>query len=117
MASKPLEQVTLADLVTKDDLKNLVTKDDLQRELGLLRQEIKHELGQEIGSVRQEVDSVRQEVGSVRQEVGSVRQELREEMKSGFNLLLGEIGKIAARQEEQGRILARLVAKSEGVMR
>ncbi|WP_433478583.1 hypothetical protein ACQPZP_17050 [Spirillospora sp. CA-142024] len=68
MAPKPLEQVTLADLATKDDLKNLVTKDDLARELG-----------------------------------------------SAVNLIMGEIGKMAARQEEMAGTLARLVAKSEGV--
>ncbi|MFI0410668.1 hypothetical protein [Actinomadura sp. 3N508] len=79
MASKPLEQVTLADLVTKDDLKHLATKDDLSRETGLVRQEFRQELG------------------------------------SAVNLIMGEIGKLAARQEETGRILARLVAKSEGV--
>ncbi|WP_067792827.1 hypothetical protein [Actinomadura formosensis] len=70
MVSKPLEQVTLADLATKDDLKDLVTKDHLKQELG-----------------------------------------------SAVNLLLGEIGKIAARQEEMAGHLARLVARSDGVMR
>lgn len=69
MASKPLEQVTLADLATKDDLKDLVTKDYLHQELG-----------------------------------------------SAVNLLMGEIGKIAARQEEMAGHLARLVAKSDDVM-
>ncbi|WP_344907953.1 hypothetical protein [Actinomadura meridiana] len=86
MASKPLEQVTLADLVTKDDLKNLVTKDDLHREIGSVRQEL------------------RQEIGSVRQELGSA-----------VNLIMGEFGKLAARQEETSAVLARLVAKSEGM--
>ncbi|MFI0481946.1 hypothetical protein [Actinomadura sp. 9N215] len=75
MASKPLEQVTLADLATKDDLKNLVTKDDLNRE-----------------------------IGSVRQELGSA-----------VNLIMGEIGKLAAGQEEMRKVLARLVAKVDGV--
>ncbi|TMQ92126.1 hypothetical protein ETD83_27965 [Actinomadura soli] len=79
MASKPPEQVTLADLTTKDDLKNLVTHDQLKQELALTRQEFKQELG------------------------------------SAVNLLMGELGKQAARQEEMGRVLARLVAKSEGV--
>lgn len=92
MASKPLEEVTLADLVTKDDLKNLVTKDDLKRELSSLRQEFKHELG-------------------------VVRQEFKREQGSAVNMLMGELGKIAARQEEQSRILARLVAASDGVVR
>lgn len=79
MASKPLEQVTLADLVTKDDLKDLVTKDHLKYEMGLVRQEFRQELG------------------------------------SAVSLLMGEIGKIAARQEEMAGHIARLVAKSEGV--
>lgn len=92
MASKPLEQVTLADLATKDDLKDLVTKDDLSRELSVVRQEIRQEIHQEVGSVRQELGSA-------------------------VNLLMGEIGKIAARQEEMAGSLARLVAKSEGVMK
>lgn len=70
MASKPLEQVTLADLATKDDLKDFVTKDYFDQELG-----------------------------------------------SAVNLLMGEIGKIAARQEEMAGTLARLVAKSEGVVK
>jgi len=35
---------------------------------------------------------------------------------SAVNLLVGEIGKIAARQEEMAGHLARLVAKSDGVM-
>ncbi|MFD0853667.1 hypothetical protein ACFQ07_15625 [Actinomadura adrarensis] len=90
MASKPLEQVTLADLATKDDLKNLATKDDLRREI----RAVKHEL---------------------RQEIGSVKQELRQEIGSAVNLIMGELGKIAARQEEQGAVLARLVARSEGL--
>ncbi|MWA05084.1 hypothetical protein F8568_032920 [Actinomadura sp. LD22] len=85
MASKPLEQVTLADLVTKDDLKDLVTKDHLDRELGLVRQEF--------------------------------RQELRQELGSAVNLIMGELGKMAARQEEMAGVLARLVARSEGVTR
>lgn len=77
MVSKPLEQVTLADLATKDDLKDLATKDDLKE----------------------------------------VKQEFKQELGSAVNLLLGEIGKIAARQEEMAGHLARLVAKSDGVMR
>ncbi|TDC06211.1 hypothetical protein [Actinomadura bangladeshensis] len=88
---KPLEQVTLADLATKDDLKDFVTKDDLN-------------------SFKQEV---RQEFGSVRQEIGAVRQEL----GSAVNLIMGELGKMAARQEEMAGTLARLVARSEGVVR
>ncbi|TDD14980.1 hypothetical protein E1287_42450 [Actinomadura sp. KC06] len=75
MASKPLEQVTLADLATKDDLKKLATKDDLSREIGLVRRDL----------------------------------------GSAVNLIMGELGKQAARQEETSRVLARLVAKSEGV--
>ncbi|MFG2091061.1 MULTISPECIES: hypothetical protein [unclassified Spirillospora] len=92
MASKPLEQVTLADLATKDDLQDLVTKDYLHQELNSLKSEFKHEIG-----------SVRQEIGSVRQELGSA-----------VNLLMGEIGKIAARQEEMSGVLARVVARLEG---
>jgi hypothetical protein len=69
MSPKPLEQVTLGDLATKDDLKNLVTKDYFHKELG-----------------------------------------------SAVNLIMGEIGKMAARQEEMAGTLARLVARSEGVM-
>ncbi|TDC69250.1 hypothetical protein E1200_09155 [Actinomadura sp. GC306] len=81
MASKPLEQVTLADLATKDDLKNLVTNEELHKGLNLVRREFKQELG------------------------------------SAVNMIMGELGKIAARQEEQGRILARLVAATDGVAR
>jgi hypothetical protein len=82
MSPKPLEQVTLADLATKDDLKDFVTKD-------------------EFASFRQEV---RQEFRAVRQELGSA-----------VNLIMGELGKMAARQEEMAGTLARLVARSEGV--
>ncbi|TYK43670.1 hypothetical protein [Actinomadura decatromicini] len=97
MASKPLAEVTLADLATKDDLKNLATKDDLA--------ELRRELKQEIGGVRQELKlEIKQEVGTVRQELGSA-----------VNLLMGEIGKMAARQEEMAGHVARLVSKSEGV--
>ncbi|MEO3823776.1 hypothetical protein [Actinomadura sp. B10D3] len=92
MAPKPLDQVTLGDLVTKDDLKDLVTKDELATQLGLFKQEIRQE--------------IRQEIGSVRQELGSA-----------VNLLMGELGKMAARQEEMAGTLARLVAKSEGLGR
>lgn len=81
MASKPLEQVTLADLATKDDLKNLVTTEQLDTKVDLIRREFKQEIG------------------------------------SAVNMIMGELGKIAARQEEQGRILARLVATSDGVVR
>jgi septal ring factor EnvC (AmiA/AmiB activator) len=103
MASKPLEQVTLADLATKDDLKNLATKQDLHREISSVRQEV--------ASVKQEVASVKQEVASIKQEVASVRQELR----STTNLVMGEFGKQAARQEEMAGVLAFLVRKSEGM--
>ena len=82
MSPKPLEQVTLADLATKDDLKDFVTKD-------------------EFASFRQEV---RQEFRAVRQELGSA-----------VTLIMGELGKMAARQEEMAGTLARLVARSEGV--
>ncbi|WP_433468755.1 hypothetical protein [Spirillospora sp. CA-128828] len=75
MAPKPLEQVTLADLATKDDLKNLATKEELKYEIGSLRQEL----------------------------------------GSAVNLIMGELGKMSARQEEMAGTLARLVAKSEGV--
>ena len=85
MAKKPLEQVTLADLATKDDLKDLVTKDYLHQELNSLKSEFKYE------------------IVSVRQELGSA-----------VNLLMGEIGKIAARQEEMSGVLARVVARLEG---
>ncbi len=33
-----------------------------------------------------------------------------------MNLIMGELGKMSARQEEMAGTLARLVAKSEGVM-
>ncbi|WP_146877585.1 MULTISPECIES: hypothetical protein [Actinomadura] len=79
MAPKPLDQVTLGDLATKDDLKNLVTKDELATQLGSLRQEFKQELG------------------------------------SAVNLIMGEIGKLAAQQVEMSRTLARLVAKVDGI--
>ncbi|NKZ05191.1 hypothetical protein [Actinomadura latina] len=69
MSPKPLEEVTLGDLATKDDLKDLVTKDYLHQELG-----------------------------------------------SAVNLIMGELGKMSARQEEMAGTLARLVARSEGVM-
>ncbi|TYB40833.1 hypothetical protein [Actinomadura chibensis] len=78
MASKPLAEVRLVDLATKEDLQHLATKDD--------------------------VAELRQEVGDVKQELGSA-----------VNLLMGEIGKIAARQEEMAGHVARLVARSEGV--
>jgi hypothetical protein len=77
MATKPLAEVTLADLATKDDLKDVLTKDHFDHELGLVRREL----------------------------------------GSAVNLLMGEIGKIAARQEEMAGVLARLVGKSEGVTR
>ena len=86
MSPKPLEQVTLADLATKDDLKDFVTKD-------------------EFASFRQEV----------RQEFRAVRQEFSQELGSAVNLIMGELGKMAARQEEMAGTLARLVARSEGV--
>ncbi|WP_433229337.1 hypothetical protein [Actinomadura formosensis] len=88
MVSKPLEQVTLADLATKDDLKDLATKNDIRE----LRQELKNDITE-------------------------LRQEFKQETGSAVNLLLGEIGKIAARQEEMAGHLARLVARSDGVMR
>ncbi|TDE29529.1 hypothetical protein [Actinomadura sp. 6K520] len=81
MASKPLEEVTLADLATKDDLKHLVTTEQLDKRINLVRREFKQEIG------------------------------------SAVNMIMGELGKIAARQEEQGRVLARLVAASDGVAR
>ncbi len=52
MSPKPLEQVTLADLATKDDLKNLVTKDYLHQELNSLKQELRQEFRGEMGSLR-----------------------------------------------------------------
>ncbi|QKG26735.1 hypothetical protein [Actinomadura verrucosospora] len=70
MATKPLAEVALADLATKDDLKGVVSKDHFDQQLG-----------------------------------------------SAVNLLMGEIGKIAARQEEMAGVLAGLVARSEGVTR
>ncbi|MFB4307581.1 hypothetical protein [Actinomadura sp. GTD37] len=81
MARKPLEQVTLADLATKDDLKDLVTKDYLDEQLLATKQELRQELG------------------------------------SAVNLIMGELGKMSARQEEMAGTLARLVARSEGVVR
>ncbi|MCP9955109.1 hypothetical protein [Actinomadura madurae] len=83
MAPKPLDQVTLGDLVTKDDLKDLVTKDELATQLGSLKQELRQEFKQELGSA--------------------------------VNLIMGEIGKLAAQQVEMSRTLARLVAKVDGI--
>ncbi|NVI86648.1 hypothetical protein [Actinomadura sp. BRA 177] len=106
MSPKPLEQVTLADLATKDDLKNLVTKDYLHQELNSLKQELRQEFRGEMGSLKEEL----------RGEIGSAKRELRGELGSAVNLIMGELGKMSARQEEMAGTLARLVAKSEGVM-
>ncbi|SFN26971.1 hypothetical protein SAMN04489713_101934 [Actinomadura madurae] len=83
MAPKPLDQVTLGDLATKDDLKNLVTKDELAQQLGSLKQELRQESKQDLGSA--------------------------------VNLIMGELGKLAAQQVEMSRTLARLVAKVDGI--
>lgn len=94
-------------LVVKTDLDRFATKDDLAREAASLRAEI--------GSVR---DDLTREIGSVRDDLGSA-----------VRLIMGELGKYRAAQEESnkvlgglvrtveihGNILARLIAKVDGV--
>ncbi|MBO2448450.1 hypothetical protein J4573_15215 [Actinomadura barringtoniae] len=79
-----VEDIRLGDLATKQDLVNLATKDDL----AALREE------------------TRQEFAALHEVFAT-----KEDMKSGFNLMMGEFGKLRATQEEQGRILARVVAQ------
>lgn len=51
----------------------------------------------------------------VKTELRAEIQGLRDDLGSAVNLLMGEIGKLKAGQEEQNKILSRIVAKLDGV--
>jgi len=89
-----VEDIRLGDLATKRDLANLATKDDI----AALR---------DVFATKEDLAGLKDEILAFSRETFATK----EDMRAGFNLMMGEFGKLRATQEEQGRILARVVAQ------